>query len=186
MEPVLSVARSKTVTFKDAKRMEGVLDSFCSEQNLHELMGVLNGDVSFNPALVQVARKISRHYESKMDFQDILALGRAWSDECLFGQPDERLIKKCKEDLKVIETASRGTLILFIERLVTEKVNSDWMAAFAGSHSGTMPSKKMIEGMDIQTRRREVQCDAVRARLESLITERTAQASAVIDVCHEG
>ena len=91
MKDFLSVVRSKTVTFKDAKRMEGVLNSCCSEQNLHELMGVLNGDVSFNPALVQVARKISKHYESKMDFQDILALGRALADERLFGQPEERL-----------------------------------------------------------------------------------------------
>ena len=157
MEDFLRVVHSKRVTLKDAKRMEVVLNSCCSEQNLHELMGVLNGDVSFNPALVEVARKISRHYTSKMDFQDNLALGRALADERLFGQPEERLMKKCKEDLKVIETASGGTLILFIERLVTEKEESDWLADFAGSLSGTKPSKAMIEGMAIQTCRRQDQ-----------------------------
>ena len=160
--------------------MEEVLNSCCSEQNLHELMGVLNGDVSFNPALVQVAQQISHYYESKMDFKDILALASAKDAERNYGQSDERLMKKHKEDLKVIETASGGTLILFIERLVTEKAESDWLADVAGSLSGTKPSKAMIEGMAIQTCRRQDQCDAVRARLESLIAEKTSQASTVI------
>ena len=70
---------------------------------------------------------------------------------------------------------SRGTLILFIEQLVSEKVDSDWVARVAGSHSGRMPFKENIEGMAIQTCRRHVQCDAVRARLENLIAERTLQ-----------
>ena len=137
----------KKVTSKDSKCMEEFLNSACSDENLVELIAVLKGDESLDPALREVARLISRHYESKIDFHESLAFARARDAERNSGRPHEKLIKKCKEDLEAIETASRATLILFVERLITEQLQSDYTLTISGSLSGKMPSEEMIEGM---------------------------------------
>ena len=117
----------------------------------------------------------------------IHAITKARDGERNSGRPDERLIKKCEEDLEAIETASRARLILFVERLITEQLQSDHALAISGSDSGEMPSKEMIEGMRIQTRRREMQRHAVCARLETLIYRgKTGEAPAVTGVSQEG
>ena len=167
--------------------MEEFLNAACSDENLVELIAVLKGDESLDPALREVARLISRHYESKIDFHESLAFARARDAERNSGRPHEKLIKKCKEDLEAIETASRATLILFVERLITEQLQSDHTLVISGSLSGKMPSKEMIEGMRIQTRRREMQRHAVCARLETLIYRgKTGEAPAVTGVSQEG
>ena len=125
------VVPNKSVTAEAAARMEEVLNLYCSEENLHELMDVLIGELYLNPALVQVARKLSEHSASKMDWKDNFAFENAWKDECLSGKPHASLIKKCVEEVKDIETMSRGSLISFIEWLLTWQKHEDRVVGWA-------------------------------------------------------
>ena len=162
LKGLVDEVHEKAVTCKDAKYMEEFLNSRCSKQNLNDLKGVLNGDGSLNPALCEVARLISRHRQTRVRHS---------------GCPNVNLLNKCNEDLEAIWTASTATLIVLVERFVSEQEKSKWTLAISGSLSDQMPSKKMIDDMNIQNGHREVKHCALCARLQSLIMQSTSEAS---------
>ena len=112
-----------SVTDDDANRMEEFLNSTCSDRALTELIDVLEGNAPLDPALREVARLISRNKEDKIDFQTRLAFLRALDEERNSGCPNKEVIEQNEKDLEEIVTASKATLILFVERLITEGFN---------------------------------------------------------------
>ena len=77
--------------------------------------------------------------------------------------------------MKDIETMSRGSLISFIEWLVTWKKEEDRVVGWA-KLSGKELSNERNKAINFQAHRRLLQYDAVRARLQSLIMESTSEA----------
>ena len=153
-----------SVTDDDANRMEEFLNSKCSDRALPELIDVLEGKAPLDPALREVARLISRNKEYKIDFQTRRAFLRALEEERNSGCPNKEVIEQNEKDLEEIETASKATLILFVERLITEEFKICFFDT-SGSLMGEGPSQKLREGQRIQADRIMALRRAVRAQL---------------------
>ena len=153
-----------SVTDDDANRMEEFLNSTCSERALTELIDVLEGKAPLDPALREVARLISRNKEDKIDFQTRRAFLRALEEERNSGCPNKKVIEQNEKDLEEIETASKATLILFVERLITEEFKI-YLFDTSGSLMGEGPSQKLREGLRIRADRIMALRRAVRAQL---------------------